>query len=112
MMVRERSREFAVLRLVGASGSMLSRMALLESALCGLIGGIAGIGLSAVGIFSFSALIEQSLGLPYLMPGLPAVLLLAGGTLLLSAAVSALAGAFAARRLSRVSPGIALRAGN
>ena len=112
MMVRERSREFAVLRLVGASGSMLSRMALLESALCGLIGGIAGIGLSAVGIFSFSALIEQSLGLPYLMPGLPAVLLLAGGTLLLSAAVSALAGAFAARRLSRVSPGIALREGN
>ena len=112
MMVRERSREFAVLRLVGASGSMLSRMALLESALCGLLGGIAGIGLSAVGIFSFSALIEQSLGLPYLMPGLPAVLLLAGGTLLLSAAVSALAGAFAARRLSRVSPGIALREGN
>ena len=41
-----------------------------------------------------------------------AVLLLAAGTLLLSAVVSALASAFAAWRLSSVNPGTALRGGN
>ena len=112
MMVRERSREFAVLRLIGASGRMLGRMALTESAVCGLAGGAAGTVLGAVGVLSFSALIESSLGLPYLVPSLSVLLLLAAGTILLSAAVSALAGAFAARRLSRVSPGTALREGN
>ena len=112
MMVRERSREFAVLRLVGASRRMLGRMALLESSLCGLIGGIAGAAVAAVGIFSFSALIETSLGLPYLLPPLPVILLLAAGTILLSAAVSAAASAFAAWRLSRTDPGTALREGN
>ncbi len=112
MMVRERSREFAVLRLVGASRRMLGRMALLESSLCGLIGGIAGAAVAAVGIFSFSALIETSLGLPYLLPPLPVILLLAAGTILLSAAVSAVASAFAAWRLSRTDPGTALREGN
>jgi putative ABC transport system permease protein len=112
LVVRERTREFAVLSLIGASRGMLGRMALLESALCGLGGGIAGTGLAAIGVFSFSALIESSLGLPYLFPGIGTILLLAAGTVLLSIAVSALASAFAARRLSRVQPGTALREGN
>lgn len=112
MIVRERSREFAVFRLLGASAGMLGRLALLESALCGLAGGLAGVGVAAVGVFAFSSLIENSLGLPYLVPGFSTVLLLAAGTVLLSVAVSALAGAFAARRLSRVNPAIALRGGN
>ncbi len=112
LIVRERSREFAVLRLIGASRNMLGRMALTESACCGLLGGLAGVLLAAVLIFSFSTLIETRLGLPYLLPSWPAMLLLAGGVLLLSVAVSALAGAFAAARLSRVQPGSALREGN
>ena len=53
LVVRERTREFAVLRLIGASRGMLGRMALLESAMCGLGGGIAGTGLAAIGVFSF-----------------------------------------------------------
>ena len=111
LIVRERSREFAVLRLLGASRNMLGRMALYESAACGLIGGIAGTGIAAVGVFSFSALIEGSLGLPYLIPGFSTILCLAAGTILLSVAVSALTSAFAAWRLSRVNPGTALRDG-
>ena len=112
MIVRERAREFAVLRLIGASRRKLGRMALTESAVCGLIGGTVGIILAAVGIFSFSSLIESSLGLPYLVPSFSTVLLLAAGTLLLSVVVSALASAYAACRLSRVNPGTALREGN
>lgn len=112
LIIRERIREFAVLRLVGASRSQLSRMVLLESTACGLLGGLAGTGLAALLLFPFAQLIESSLKLPYLMPGAGTVLLLAAGTILLSALVAALASVTAARRLSRVDPGIALREGN
>jgi len=112
LIIRERIREFAVLRLAGASRGMLSRMVLLESSMCGLLGGLAGTGLAAILLFPFARLIESALKLPYLMPQTGTVLLLAAGTILLSALVAALSSAIAARRLSRVDPGIALREGN
>lgn len=112
MIVRERSREFAVLRLIGASRRTLGRMSLLESAICGLTGGAAGVLLAAIGVFSFTSLIENSLGLPYLIPSLSTIVILVAGTILLSAGISALASAVAAWRLSRIDPGTALREGN
>ncbi len=112
LIIRERAREFAVLRLVGASRGMLSRMVLLESALCGLLGGLMGVGLAALLLFPFAQLIESALKLPYLMPDAGKVLLLAAGTVLLSVAVAALSSVIAAYRLSRIDPGTALREGN
>ena len=112
LIIRERAREFAVLRLVGASRGMLGRMVLLESALCGLLGGLIGVGLAALLLFPFAQLIETALKLPYLMPGAGKTLLLAAGTVLLSVAVAALSSVIAAYRLSRVDPGAALREGN
>ena len=112
LIIRERSREFAVLRLVGASRGMLSRMVLLESSMCGLLGGLAGVGLAALLLFPFAQLIESALKLPYLIPQTGTVLLLGAGTVLLSALVAALSSVVAAFRLSRIDPGIALREGN
>ena len=112
LIVRERAREFAVFRLAGASVSMLGSMVMLESALCGLAGGLAGTGAAALVLFPFSRLIENALNLPYLMPGLTQVLLLGVLTVVLSVAVSALSSTMAAYRLSRVNPGTALREGN
>jgi putative ABC transport system permease protein len=112
LIIRERAREFAVLRLVGASRGMLSRMVLLESSLCGLLGGLTGAGAAALLLFPFAQLIESSLKLPYLMPDAGRVLLLAAGTVLLSVAVAAFSSGIAAYRLSRVDPGTALREGN
>ncbi len=112
LIIRERAREFAVLRLVGASRGMLSRMVLLESALCGLLGGLLGVGLAALLLFPFSGLIESTLNLPYLMPDTGKTLLLAAGTVLLSVTVAALSSVMAAYRLSRIDPGTALREGN
>ena len=112
LIIRERAREFAVLRLVGASRGMLSRMVLLESALCGLLGGLLGVGLAALLLFPFSGLIESALNLPYLIPDTGKTLLLAAGTVLLSVTVAALSSVMAAYRLSRIDPGAALREGN
>lgn len=112
LIVRERAREFAVLRLVGASRRMVGSMVLLESSLCGLLGGLLGVGLASAVLFPFAQLIESTLNLPYLMPEGGTVLLLAAGTVLLSMLVAALSSAVAAYRLSRVDPGTALREGN
>ena len=112
LMIRERAVEFAVLRLAGASRSMLSHLVLLESAVCGLLGGLAGAVLAAVLVFPFSQLIENALKLPYLLPDTGKVLLLGSGTVLLSVIVAALASVLAAYRLSRVDPGMTLREGN
>ncbi len=112
LIIRERAREFSVLRLVGASRGMLARMVLTESALCGLLGGLAGVGLAALLLFPFAQLIESTLKLPYLMPGAGKTLLLAAGTVFLSAAVAALSSVAAAYRLSRIDPGTVLREGN
>ncbi len=112
LIIRERTREFAVLRLVGASRGMLSRMVLAESALCGLLGGLTGTGLAALLLFPFAQLIEHALKMPYLMPDAGIILMLAAGTVLLCVAVASLASVWAAYRLSRVDPGTALREGN
>ena len=112
LIIRERAREFAVLRLLGASRGMLGRTVLLESALCGLLGGVTGVGLSALLLFPFAQLIESALQLPYLMPDVKNVLGLGMGTVLLSVIVAALSSVIAAYRLSRVDPGSALREGN
>ena len=112
LIIRERAREFAVLRLVGASRRMLSGMVLLESSLCGLTGGVCGAGAAALLLFPFAQLIESALNLPYLMPGMGKILLMALGAVLLSVAVAVLSSVIAAYRLSRVDPGTALREGN
>ena len=112
LIIRERTREFAVLRLLGMSRGMLGRMVLKESALCGLLGGAAGTAIASLALFPFSTLIESNLGLPYLMPDIGRIILLAVLTILLSAAIGALASGWAAWRLSRVDPGTALREGN
>ena len=111
MIVNERRREAAVLRLVGMSRGMLSRMLFTEALLCGACGGLAGIALGAAAVFPFSTLIEQSLGLPYLMPQGGAIALTAALALLASIVAGALAALWAGFRLSRTDPGNVLREG-
>ena len=112
MIVNERKREFAVLRLLGTSRHMLSTMVLKESALCSLVGGLLGIGTAALFVFPFTTLIETKLGLPYLAPTLPAILQLALFALAAAVAVGSLASAYASYRLSHVDPGTVLREEN
>lgn len=111
MMIRERRREFAVLRLLGASRRGLCGVVLKESALCALAGAVLGVMLAAAVVFPFTALIETRLGLPYLSPEPLRAVLLAGMTVLAALAVSAAAGGWSAWRLSRTDPGGTLREG-
>ena len=112
MIAGERKREFAVLRLLGTSRSMLSGLVLKESLLCSLTGGVLGILIASTIVFPFTTLIETKLGLPYLRPPASSVLYLAFASLAATVFIGAAASAWTAFRLSRVDPGIVLREGN
>ena len=112
MIVNERKREFAVLRLLGTSRKMLGGMILKESALCSLAGGILGLAVAAGVVFPFTSLIETSLGLPYLSPTFASVLPVAAAALAATVLIGSLASSYASFRLSRVDPGTVLREGN
>ena len=112
MVMNERKREFAVLRMLGTSRKMLSKLALREALLASAIGALLGIVAGAVLLFSFSGLLETRLGLPFLTPGVPTILLLAALSLFGTTAMGALASAHSAYRLSRVDTGSILREGN
>ena len=109
MTANERRKEFALLRLLGTSRRQLASLVLRESALCSVIGGIAGTALAAAAIFPFTTLIETSLGLPYLAP--PASKIILTGLLAMALAVAAgcIASARAAGRLAASDPGKELR---
>ena len=109
MIVNERKKEFALLRLLGTSRRLLGSVIRIETAVCSLAGGIAGVMIASVFLFPFTKLIESSLGLPYLTPPLPRILLTALATLAGTVIMGSLASAWAAGRLSRVDPGIVLR---
>ena len=111
MMVSQRRREFAVLRMLGASRRGLFGVMLHEAALCSLLGGLLGVLVAAGIVFPFTTLIENKLGLPYLTPALGTILALALGTVALTLTIGALSGGTAAYKLSRTDPGTALREG-
>ncbi len=111
MMIHERRREFAVLRLLGVSRRGLRGEILTETALCSLAGALVGVGVAALGVFPFTTLIEAKLGLPYLTPAAGTIVKLVGGTVLATLLVGLLAGTWAAARLSRTDPGTTLREG-
>ena len=109
MISHERAREFAVLRVLGASERMLSRLALAESALVGMGGAAAGAALAALLFLPFSGLMRARLDLPYLLPGPGWTAALFLGAALLSAAAGTMASVLSARRVSRQEAGLLLR---
>ena len=109
MINRERKKEFALLRALGASGGMLSGMIFKETFLLCLAGGAAGILATAAVVLPFRGLIESGLNLPFLVPGPLTLLLLGVGTLLAVTAVGVLAGARSIVKMKKAQPGQLLR---
>ena len=109
MAAGERRKEYAVLRVAGASGEMLSELTVTESFILSLAGSIAGIAASLAVSIPFFGFIETRLGLSLIMPGAGYVFV----TALIAAAVTTLAGmltaGFAAYRICRTDTGLLLR---
>ncbi len=111
MITGERKKEFAVMRVLGASRRKLSGLILTEGMALSMIGGILGVAAGLVMLTGFSQLIEELLALPFLLPGAAQIILAAVLSLVLSAAAGALASGISAYRIGRTDTGIILRSG-
>jgi putative ABC transport system permease protein len=109
--IHERKKEFAVLRILGATRGKLAAMVLGESAVTGFAGGITGILFASLIVFPFSTLIGERLGLPWLDAPFFSILPLVLGSLLLSTLTGPLASLYSAFRISRAETYYTMREG-
>ncbi len=111
MMMNERKREFAALTAMGASEGMLREMVLKEALFVNLVGGGAGILLSAAVIILFRELIGQSLGVGFVIPGALNVALTALAALASVVVTAMIATAIAIRKISKMDASLVLKEG-
>ncbi|MBR1423641.1 MAG: FtsX-like permease family protein [Ruminococcus sp.] len=112
MSVNERKKEFAVLRVMGASRGKLASLVIKEALLIGLAGSLLGTLTGLVIMIGFGGLIEQLLGLPFLLPSAGAVIGYAIAAVALTVVTGADAAAVSAFRISRIDTGVILRGDN
>ena len=112
MITGERKKEFAVLRAIGASRKKLSGILLGEGVLISMVGSLIGLILGMLVILPFSKAIEESLGLPFLLPGAGQIVLTAAAALFLASLAGALAVGISAYRITRMDTGMILRSGD
>lgn len=112
LIMGERKKEFAVLRVMGLSRARLSRLVMTEALIVNGAGSVCGIALAFLCIMPFHPLIKQALGLPFLLPGTVSLLLGSVFTLMLSAVCGALTASHAAFSISHADTAVILREGN
>lgn len=109
MMANERKREFAIMRVLGASRKKLSKIVMKEGLLLALSGSVLGTVTGLIVILPFNGLIESKLALPFLLPNALKII----GNAVLSITAASAAGAatstLAAYRISRIETGTILR---
>ena len=111
LMMNERKREFASLRAMGASRGILSGIVVKEALTVNLLGGVLGIALSAVILFSFSELIGESLGAGFVLPSIVQAVLLAILALLSVMVSAALAAGIAGEKVNQMDASLVLKEG-
>ena len=112
MIINERKREFAVLRVIGASRAQLAGIVLCEALIVGIAGGVIGVLLGCLTVFPFSGVIEAKLGLPFLTPDITQTAA-TGALAVLSAVIAGpLTSAVSAVKISRIDTGAILRENN
>ena len=110
--VNERRKEFAVLRIAGASRRKISRTVVSEAIIITLGGSIAGTAAGLLIMLPFNGLIEESMGLPFLLPEAWVIIVLCFAAIVVSAAAGAASSAYSAHRVSRLDAGLVLRGDN
>ena len=112
MVANERKKEFAILRVAGASrkilASVMMKEALLINVLGSLIGGVLAVALTVL----FGGLLESSLGLPFLLPGAGKMIAIAIAAMAASILAGTLSAVIAAWRISRIDTALILRGEN
>ncbi len=109
--LNERKKEFAILRILGATRLRLACFLLLESFLVSLWGGLLGIICGWVLVFPFSTLIFRAMRTPYLQVTPVEALILAASTIAVTVVVGPIASMWSTLSLSRLDVYATLREG-
>ncbi len=109
MNINERKKEFAVLRVLGASRVKLAGLVFREAALYGFLGSLLGAGLTVLITALFTPAIEYMIGLPFLLPPVPVMLIAGALTVVLTIAAGAVTAASSAVKISKIDTGLILR---
>lgn len=108
----ERKKEFAVLRLAGASRKKLITILMGETIPVSVSGSTAGAAFAVLMVSLFSSLIETSLNLPFLIPGTGRLWMMALCAIGVSVAASSASASFSAYRISRMDTALVMRGDN
>ncbi len=109
--VNERKREFASLRIMGATRGMLRGVIVREALIVSLAGSVVGVALASLIVFPFSTLIGRQLQLPYLQAGPLVVVGMIALAVVCSVVICVAASMLAMRRLARPEAYMTLREG-
>ncbi|MCL2210569.1 MAG: FtsX-like permease family protein [Treponema sp.] len=109
--IHERKKEFALLRIVGATQKRLVGIVLSESALASIAGGAAGILLASIFIFPFANLISVRLELPYLEASVTSIMALVLLSLVITTLSGPLASLYSALKISKAETYFTMREG-
>lgn len=112
LLSNERKKEFAVLRLAGASRKKLITILMGETLLVSVTGSAAGAAFAVLLVSLFSNLIETSLNLPFLIPGTEGLWIMVFCAVGISVAASSLSASFGAYRISRMDTALVMRGDN
>ncbi len=104
LMLNERLKEFAVLRVLGASHTTLVKIVFTEAAIAGCTGAVTGIFFSLLIILPFNVLISEKLALPFAMSSLPQLIVFSILVFVIILAASILSSVFSAVRILKFEP--------
>ncbi len=104
LMLNERLKEFAVLRILGASHLHLKKIVFSEAGLVGCAGAVTGIFFSLLIIIPFNVLISEKLALPFAISSIPQIILFSALVFVIILAASILSSVFSAVRISKFEP--------
>ncbi len=101
MFAREMNEEVTLLGALGATRPFILRLVLAESFAASIAGALVGLGAAAFFLVAFQNLIAFTLEIPFGIPSLPALLLGAGSTLLITVMLGCLASIYPTLRILR-----------
>ncbi|MDO5714409.1 MAG: FtsX-like permease family protein [Tissierellia bacterium] len=107
--IKERKREFAILRIMGATKKKLRSICLSEILLINAIGAFVGTTCSFVISILFSRALREMTNLPFLSPSISGMLLLAIVTIVLGIVIGPLSSLYGLTQMNKREPALLLR---
>lgn len=109
--INTRKKEFAVLRILGATRKKLMSIVMAESLIISVLGAIAGAIIAAISILPFSSYIGAKMGLPFLLPSFLELAILLVISTIISIAIGPISAIYSALKISRAETYATMREG-